>query len=72
MACSNLGITTGAWTLGFSDRLGGLPNMFKLVFALHLVGLLMLLTVKFPRRSAVAEEVAAEVPVIEGPVPTHN
>jgi PAT family beta-lactamase induction signal transducer AmpG len=51
MACSNFGITIGAWVFGFSDALGGLPTMFMLVFALHLLGLALMLTVRFPRRS---------------------
>ncbi len=72
MASTNFGISTGAWALGFSGQLGGLPNMFKLVFALHLVGLLVLLTVRFPRRSDSMAEVAAELAEGEGPVPARN
>ena len=72
MACNNFGITIGAWVLGLSDRLGGLPIMFLLVFALHFIGMSMMLTVKFPRRSALTDEVIAKMPEGEGPVPTHN
>ena len=43
MACSNFGITIGAWVFGLSDALGGLPAMFLIVFALHLLGLVLML-----------------------------
>jgi len=55
MACSNFGITIGAWVFGLSDVLGGLPAMFVAVFALHLLGLALMLTVRYPRRSLAAE-----------------
>ena len=51
MATANFGISIGAWTLGFSNALGGLTAMFGLVFAAHLLGLVMMIVVSFPRRS---------------------
>lgn len=55
MATSNLGISLGAWMLGQSEQLGGLPSMFALVFGLHAVGLLLMVFVKFPRRGSAEE-----------------
>ncbi len=72
MASTNFGISSGAWVLGLSDRLGGLPNLFLVVFALHSLGIVTMLIVKFPRRSQVVEQVAAQLPEAEGPVPTRN
>ncbi len=72
MATSNFGISIAAWVLGFSDDLGGLPMMFALVFALHLLGLVLMLVVKFPRRSVSIESVAKQLAEGEGPVPVHD
>ena len=72
MACANFGITIGAWTLGFSDSLGGLPSMFLMVFAGHVIAVLLLLFVEFPRRSELMAEVSSQLPEGEGPVPRHN
>lgn len=70
MACSNFGISAGAWVFSFSDRLGGLPTMFMMVLGLHGVGLLVMLLVKFPRRAGYKETVKlAEAP---GPAPRIN
>ncbi len=71
MACSNFGITMGATVFGFLDELGGLRTMFMIVFALHLVGLLVMVFARFPRRAGFAElkEVLAEAP---GPAPRVN
>jgi hypothetical protein len=41
--------------------MGGLPVMFVVVFALHLVGLMLMVLVKFPRRMVVVDEVAARL-----------
>jgi PAT family beta-lactamase induction signal transducer AmpG len=60
MATSNFGISVAAWVLGFSGRLGGLPMMFVAIFALHLVGLLLVVLVKFPRMTGVEDEVTAQ------------
>ncbi len=70
MACANFGISMGAWVFGFSDMLGGLRTMFLIVFVLHALGLLLMLTVKFPRKGAVPAEVLAEVAEAPGPRPS--
>ena len=72
MATNNFGISLAAWVLRFSRQLGGLPMMFVLVFALHLVGLILVVLVKFPRRMAVVDEVAARLAGREGPQPVIN
>jgi MFS transporter, PAT family, beta-lactamase induction signal transducer AmpG len=72
MATSNLGISLGAWVLGFSGTLGGLPSMFAIVFGLHAVGLTIMLVVKFPRRSETEAQVAAQLPEAPGFEPPHN
>jgi PAT family beta-lactamase induction signal transducer AmpG len=59
MATSNFGISVAAWVLGFSGRLGGLPMMFVVIFALHLVALLLVALVNFPRRTPVENEITA-------------
>ena len=46
--------------------------MFVMVFALHLVGLMLVLLVKFPRRAAVEAEVAAQLAQNKGPEPVLN
>jgi len=71
MACSNFGITIGAWVFGLSDALGGLPAMFVVVFALHLLGLTLMLTVRYPRRS-VASGVTDELAALPEPQPAIN
>lgn len=50
MAVSNFGISFGGFMLGLSDSMGGLQSIFIVVGVGHLVGLVLLLTVKFPRR----------------------
>ena len=72
MATNNFGISLAAWVLRFSRQLGGLPMMFVVVFALHLVGLILVVLVKFPRRMAVVDEVAARLAEREGPQPVIN
>ncbi len=67
MACSNFGISIGAWVFGMSDSLGGLPTMFMFVLGLHGIGLLLMLVVKFPRRAGVPREIVAEVAEAPGP-----
>jgi PAT family beta-lactamase induction signal transducer AmpG len=70
MACSNFGISIGAWVFGLSAALGGLPAMFLIVFSLHALGLLLMLAVKFPRRTGVPREIVAEVAEAPGPRPS--
>lgn len=50
MALNNLGISLGTVLLGFSDRLGGLVNVFPILLAATGVAILILLTVPFPKR----------------------
>jgi len=69
MACANFGGTLGSWTFGLSDVLGGIPMMFVLVFALHMLGLVLLLSVKFPLSSASEAQVAKSLASGDGPLP---
>ena len=71
MATSNFGISIAAAVLGSSSRLGGLPMMFVVVFALHLVGLMLVVLVRFHRRMA-EDEVAGRLAGHEGPEPVIN
>ncbi|QZD95711.1 MFS transporter [Qipengyuania gelatinilytica] len=50
MAVSNFGISFGAFMLGKTDALGGLPSIFIIVGTGLSVALALLLTVKYPRR----------------------
>ncbi|MEL1250765.1 MFS transporter [Aurantiacibacter gilvus] len=70
MACSNFGISIGAWVFSLSDSLGGLPTMFMLVLGLHGVGLLVMLMVKFPRRAGY--KLTAKLAEAPGPAPRVN
>ena len=72
MATSNFGISVGAWVLGFSGESSSLPTMFLVVFALHLVGVMLMVLVKFPRRTAVEDKVAAQLAEGQGPEPVIN
>ena len=71
MATSNFGISIAALVLGSSSRLGGLPMMFVVVFALHLVGLMLVVLVRFHRRTA-EDAVAGRLAAHEGPEPVIN
>jgi PAT family beta-lactamase induction signal transducer AmpG len=72
MATTNFGISIGAWVLGLSERLGGLTMMFVLVFALHLLGLVVMLTVRFPRSNKFEADVAAQLADGAGPAPMRD
>ena len=72
MATTNFGISIGAWVLGLSDRLGGLTTMFVLVFGLHLIGLILMLTVRFPRSMKFEADVAAQLADGTGPPPMRD
>lgn len=72
MATSNFGISIGAWVFGLSAMLGGLPMMFVIVFALHLLGLVMMLTVSFPRSTKLEADVAAQLADGTGPAPVRD
>ena len=50
MAVANFGISFGAFMLGMSDRLGGLTSIFLVSGAGLCVTLVLLLTIRFPRR----------------------
>lgn len=50
MAVSNFGTSFGAFMLGKTDAMGGLQTIFLLVAGSVMVGLLLMLTVKYPRR----------------------
>ena len=63
MAMNNIGISLGAALLSQSDRLGGLIALFPIMAGLNIVAIIVLLTVKFPRRQqAVAQKNAAPSP----------
>ena len=72
MALNNLGISLGAWTLGLGEELGGMRSLFALVFGLHVVGLAVMVLVRFPRRSEVEDQVAAQLAEDHGPEPPLN
>ncbi len=72
MATSNFGTTIGAALLGMSAILGGMQGMFGVVFGFHLLGLLLMIFVKFPRRTAVQDAVAQQLAEGSGPEPSRN
>jgi PAT family beta-lactamase induction signal transducer AmpG len=73
MATANFGISVAAWVLGFGQRLGGgLPIMFVMVFALHLVGLTLMVLAKFHGGTAVEDEVAEQLAEGGRPEPVIN
>ncbi len=69
MACANFGGTLASWVFGWSDAMGGLPMMFLVVFVLHVVGLVMLLSVKFPDRSKFEVQMTTRLASGDGPPP---
>lgn len=52
MAVTNFGISVGTLLLGLSGSLGGLVNLFPILIGFNILGAVILLTVKFPRRQA--------------------
>ena len=46
--------------------------MFVVVFALHLVGLMLMVLVKFPRKTATVDAIAARLAESAGPEPIIN
>lgn len=50
MAVSNFGISFGAFMLGQTEAMGGLPSIFLVVGSGLVVGLILLLSIKYPRR----------------------
>jgi PAT family beta-lactamase induction signal transducer AmpG len=72
MAISNFGITMGAWMLGFSVALGGLPVVIGIVIAGHMLALLLMLTVRYPEAGVSIEDVAHQLAEGKGPEPVRN
>ena len=66
MAVSNFGISFGAFMLGKTDAMGGLPSIFLVVGAGYAVALGLMLTVKFPRRPEYYAKQAEMALVLEG------
>ena len=64
-----LGLTVGGW---IGDRLGGLMMMFVLVFGLHFIGMIIMLTVRFPRSVKFEADVAAQLAEGTGPPPMRD
>ena len=67
MATANFGISVAAWVLGCSRQSSGLPMMFVVVFALHLVGLMLVVLVKFPDRTVGRMRPPRNWPSVGGP-----
>lgn len=67
MAVSNFGISFGAFMLGRTDQMGGLASIFLVVGAGHLIGLILLLVVKFPRRPEYYSQQAEAALVFDDP-----
>lgn len=62
MAISNFGISFGAFMLSRIDGLGGLPSIFLVVGAGVLTGLILMLTVRYPRRPEYYAALEAKMP----------
>ena len=62
MAVSNFGISFGAFMLSRIDGMGGLPSIFLVVGAGATVGMVLLLTVRYPRRPEYYAALAAKLP----------
>ena len=69
MAISNFGISFGAFMLGRTDAMGGLPSIFLVVGAGVALALILLLTVKYPRRPQYYARQAEAALVFEGAAP---
>jgi MFS transporter, PAT family, beta-lactamase induction signal transducer AmpG len=69
MAVSNFGISFGAFMLGKTDALGGLPSIFLVVGAGYLAALGLLLTVKYPRRPEYYAKAAQAAMVFDAAAP---
>jgi len=72
MAVSNFGITLGAWVLGYSAALGGLPVVIGAVIAFHVLALTLMLTVRYPKESPASAAAARQLAEGQGPEPAHN
>ena len=71
MAINNFGISFGAFMLGQTDRMGGLPSIFLVVGAGHLIALILMIFVSFPRRPEFYAKQAEAAMVYDsaGPLP---
>lgn len=71
MAVSNFGISFGAFMLGKTDGMGGLPAIFLVVGGGAVAALALMLTVKYPRRPEFYARAAAAAMVFDSiaPVP---
>ena len=72
MAISNFGITIGAWVLGASAALGGLPVVLGAVVTWHALALLLMVVVGYPGGEVVTASVARQLAEGEGPEPVLN
>ncbi len=61
MACSNFGITIGAWVLATSGSIGGLPGTITAVFSAHFIAMLIMIFARFPRSAKVEAKIAAKL-----------
>ncbi len=62
MAISNFGISFGAFMLSRIDGMGGLPSIFLVVGSGMLLALILLLTVRYPRRPEYYSKLEAQLP----------
>lgn len=72
MACANMGISLGAWMLGLADELGGYSGLLLVIVATMTVGLVVMLTIRFPEKSPTLEEVAEDLPTDGGLQPARD
>ncbi|WP_128893008.1 MFS transporter [Erythrobacter sp. HKB08] len=61
MAVSNFGISFGAFMLGRAESMGGLQSIFLVVGSGMVASLVLLLTVRYPRRPEYYEKIAASL-----------
>ncbi len=69
MAVANFGISFGGFLLGQSEALGGLRSIFLMAGAGYVVALVLLLTVKFPRRPEYYARAARSAMVLDTAAP---
>jgi PAT family beta-lactamase induction signal transducer AmpG len=69
MAVANFGISFGGFMLGQSDAMGGLRSIFVIAGAGYLVAIVLLLTVKFPRRPEYYARAARSAMVLDTAAP---
>lgn len=69
MAIANLGVSFGAFILGKTDAMGGLPSIFLVVGSGVAVALTLMLSVKYPRRPEFYARAAASAMVFDSSAP---